>query len=258
MEYFLIAVVAFLASTVTFFSGFGLNTLLMPVFALFFSLEVAIALTAIVHILNNTLKLGIIGKYTYWKVVLYFGTPALIASFIGAQVLVLLSQSTYLIKYTLAHKTFYITWIKLTTGFLVLFFTMMESIPKLKKIGAPLQWMPLGGVLSGFFGGLSGHQGALRSVFLIRMNLDKHRYIATGATIAFVIDIARLVVYGMNTLSYNLISKHFFVLLIAVSSAFLGVIVGSSFLKKVTYQVIQRLVTVFLIVFSLCLILGIL
>lgn len=56
MEEIIIAVVALLASALTFFSGFGLGTVLMPVFAAFFPVDLAIALTAIVHFLNNVFK----------------------------------------------------------------------------------------------------------------------------------------------------------------------------------------------------------
>jgi acyl-CoA reductase-like NAD-dependent aldehyde dehydrogenase len=46
----------------------------------------------------------------------------------------------------------------------------------------PPGYLPVGGLLSGFFGGLSGHQGALRSVFLLRAGLTKESFIATGVT----------------------------------------------------------------------------
>ncbi|HNB58476.1 MAG TPA: sulfite exporter TauE/SafE family protein, partial [bacterium] len=48
-EFLLIAIAAFTASALTFFSGFGLGTILMPVFALFFPVHTAVALTAVVH-----------------------------------------------------------------------------------------------------------------------------------------------------------------------------------------------------------------
>lgn len=54
----------------------------------------------------------------------------------------------------------------------------------------------IGGVLSGFFGGLSGQQGAFRSAFLLHAGLDPQRFIATNAAIATLVDITRLVVYG--------------------------------------------------------------
>jgi uncharacterized protein len=59
----LICLTAFLAAGVTLFSGFGLGTLLMPVFVLFIPIETAIALTAVVHLFNNLLKLILLGRY---------------------------------------------------------------------------------------------------------------------------------------------------------------------------------------------------
>jgi hypothetical protein len=56
MEYFVIAVVSAAMAGLTLFSGFGLGTVLMPVFALFFPIDVAIGMTAIVHLSNNILK----------------------------------------------------------------------------------------------------------------------------------------------------------------------------------------------------------
>jgi hypothetical protein len=44
MEFVVIRVVALLASLLTFFSGFGLGTILLPIFALFFPADIAVAL----------------------------------------------------------------------------------------------------------------------------------------------------------------------------------------------------------------------
>jgi hypothetical protein len=44
MAYFIICLVAIITSALTLFSGFGLGTLLMPAFAVFFTVDLAIAL----------------------------------------------------------------------------------------------------------------------------------------------------------------------------------------------------------------------
>ena len=49
MELILIGLAALFTSALTLFSGFGLGTILMPVFALFFPLPLAIAATAVVR-----------------------------------------------------------------------------------------------------------------------------------------------------------------------------------------------------------------
>ena len=43
----------------TMFSGFGLCTLLMPVFALFFPIKTAVAATALVHGANSIFKISV-------------------------------------------------------------------------------------------------------------------------------------------------------------------------------------------------------
>ena len=87
MEYVIISVVAFFVAILTFFSGFGLGTILTPVFMIFFPVELAIALTGIVHLFNNIFKIFLVGKNADKKVLLKFGIPAVIAAFIGARVL---------------------------------------------------------------------------------------------------------------------------------------------------------------------------
>jgi uncharacterized protein len=52
-------------------------------------------------------------------------------------------------------------------------------------------------VLSGFFGGLSGNRGALRSAFLLKLGLKKEVFIGTGVVAAVVVDMAHLLVYGL-------------------------------------------------------------
>src|SRR5689334_7185423 len=91
MEYVVICVTAFLASALTLFSGFGLGTLLLPAFLFFFPLDVSIALTAIVHLLNNLFKLALVGRSADKGVVLRFGVPAVIAALAGAALLIYLS-----------------------------------------------------------------------------------------------------------------------------------------------------------------------
>ena len=56
LPYLILALIAMLASFATFFSGFGLGTLLLPVFALFFEIEIAILATALVHFTTGIFK----------------------------------------------------------------------------------------------------------------------------------------------------------------------------------------------------------
>ena len=197
MEYALIAFTALIASFLTFFSGFGLGTILLPVFALYYPIEVAIALTACVHLLNNLFKLSLVSKNINWKIVFNFGIPSGIAAFAGAYLLKQISkENTVFSEYFIAGHSFHITWTGLIIGILIIVFAMIELSKKLSEITFDKKYLLPGGLLSGFFGGLTGHQGALRSAFLLRMELAKPAFIATGVMIACLVDVVRISLYS--------------------------------------------------------------
>lgn len=257
MTYLVICSVALFASALTFFSGFGLGTLLLPAFALFFPVEQAVALTAIVHLLNNLFKLGLTGRHADRHVVLRFGLPAVLMSFVGAWVLVLLAGVGPVFSYTAFGHVLSVTPAKLVVGVLLLAFASIELLPRFRDLAFSARHMPLGGVLSGFFGGLSGMQGALRSAFLARAGLSKQAFIATGVVIACLIDFARLAVYS-TTFSAQRGELDLGVLAAAVLAASLGAVLGNRYLAKMTMPGIQRLVAVMLLVVALGLVSGLL
>ena len=118
MKYLLICSAAFLTSGLTLFSGFGLGTLLLPVFAIFFSMEVAVGLTAVVHFLNNLFKLALVGRHADRQVVWRLGAPAILASFLGAWLLVWLADTAPLAHYQAFGRDMYVTPVKLRSAFL--------------------------------------------------------------------------------------------------------------------------------------------
>ena len=87
MEIIIISIVAFLTAILTFFSGFGLGTLLTPVFMLFFPIDIAIGLCGIVHFANNLFKFFLVGKHANKEVLLKFGIPAIFAAMLGSWLL---------------------------------------------------------------------------------------------------------------------------------------------------------------------------
>jgi hypothetical protein len=255
-ELIILCLAAFATSLLTFFSGFGLGTILTPVFALFFPVEIAIALTGVVHFLNNIFKLVLIGKKADRQVVLRFGIPAFLAALAGAYLLVHITDLPALHTYSIGDRSFTVTPVKLVVALLLIFFALMEVIPFLKNLQFGREKLVLGGMLSGFFGGLSGNQGALRSAFLIKSGLSKEAFIATGIVIACIIDISRLGVYTTRFLVVGL-QDNLSLVASATLSAFLGAYLGSKLLKKVTLTVVQTIVTIMLVVLSILLALGI-
>jgi uncharacterized membrane protein YfcA len=249
----LISFAALFGSLLTLYSGFGLGTLLLPVFSLFFEIETAVFLTAIVHFLNNLFKLFLLGKAASWKHVIRFGLPSIPAAFLGALLLHYINTDEALFSYYLGEQEIQIFSIKLIIGILILGFTLVEFLPGLRNYTFGEKWLATGGIISGFFGGLSGHQGALRTMFLLKSGLSKESFIATGIVIGCLIDFTRISTYLGQ--AWPAIEAKF--IIIPCLCAFLGAFLGNKLLKKMTIDAVQKVIAILLIIFSLFMISGI-
>ncbi|MES2838012.1 MAG: sulfite exporter TauE/SafE family protein [Bacteroidota bacterium] len=254
-ELIICSATALFASLLTLFSGFGLGTILTPVFALFFPIEIAVGLTGVVHLLNNLFKLSLLGKNADRNLVLKFGVPSMFGAFIGASLLIFLSSITFSISYNLFGLALITNPLKIVLGILILFFVLMEIVPALVKLQFSEKSIVAGGLISGFFGGLSGNQGALRSAFLIKLNLEKKVYIATGVVIACIVDLTRLPVYFKN-LSDDIMQNNLTLLVSCTLCAFVGAYVGNKLITKITIKTIQTIVSILLIIIAVSLAFG--
>jgi len=109
MDYLVVCLAALVASGLTLFSGFGLGTILTPVFATFFPVATAVAMTAVVHLANTLFKIGLVGRDADRPIVLRFGLPAALAAVGGAALLVLFTSLPPLGSYELAGRAHEIT-----------------------------------------------------------------------------------------------------------------------------------------------------
>jgi uncharacterized membrane protein YfcA len=249
-------VVAMLGACLSFFSGFGLGTLLLPAFMLFFPAPLAIAATAVVHMLNNVFKLFLVGKYADKKTVLSFGLLSAVGAFVGALLLNSISFKGVLCNYSIQGHFFQITFIKLIIGILIFAFAILEIAPWFKHVNIAPKWMPVGGLVSGFFGGLSGHQGALRSAFLMKAGLSKEAFLGTRVVIACIVDLTRIAVYAS---AVNAVwgEVNIYLVVAATLAAFAGAWLGNKWVKKVELDIINNIVSVSLGIFAILLAIGI-
>lgn len=260
--HFAVALAALLAAGLTLYSGFGLGTLLLPVFALFFPAEVAVVATAMVHGANNVFKVSLLGRHADREVVLKFGLPAIAAAILGALALGWMARSGSSVSIEVNDEIFAeITPVKLVIGLLMIGFALFELLPKFRRLEFDRRYLPLGGVLSGFFGGLSGHQGALRSAFLAKAGLTTERFVASNAAIGFLVDLTRISVYAaLFTAVGGQVSDFsgWSLVITGAVSAFCGVLLGKRFLHKVKMTSIQTLVGLLLFGVGLALVTGVL
>lgn len=255
MEIIVISVIAFIVSILTFFSGFGLGTILTPVFMIFFPVEVAIGLTGIVHFFNNLFKIILVGRNADKTVLLRFGIPAVLFAILGSWLLLNIPDLKPLFTYEMFGKTFEVYPVKFIISILLIIFASIDLIPYFNKLQFGREKLPIGGALSGFFGGLSGNQGALRTAFLIKAGLSKEAFIATAVVVSTLVDFTRLSIYATR-FSKSGLTDNLTLVVSATLSAIIGAYIGNKLLKKVTLKFLQITIAIMLILISLALGLG--
>ena len=208
MDYFIIALTVLIGAGLTFFSGFGLGTLMLPVFSIFFPLPVAIGATDIVHLYNNLFKFGLVYKHINLPVLFRFGFPAVIFATVGAYCLGLIGKAAPLYAYNIGDKPIEITLLKVVIGSLMIFFAWFDLDPRFSNLKIKPQWIPFGGVL---------------------------------------IDLARLFVY-YETFNFAVLNNNKSLLLVGIVFAFIGTYFGKQLVKKTTMKGIQKIVGVMLFV----------
>ena len=260
MDVAIIAIVAALASALTLYSGFGLGTVLLPAFALFFPVPVAVAATGVVHLLNNVFKGTLLRKRADWPTVLKFGIPAVPAAVAGAWLLARLGDTPRLFERTASDATFGPTAAGLTIGLLMILFAALELQRWFHELKAPARLMPIGGAITGFFGGLTGQQGAFRSIFLLRAGLPAEGFIATGVMIAILVDLSRLTTYAasFSAAGLNPVGREGLLVLVGTLSAFAGAYLATRHLDKVTIGTVRYSVASLMLVIGAALAAGVL
>ena len=239
---------------------------MLPVFSLFFDLPIAVGATAIVHLANNIFKFALVSKHIHFSTFLRFGIPALLLAALGGYLLTLFGEMEVLASYLIGEQVFEITVVKIVIGILMIFFAWFDLDPRFDELQVEKKHIPFGGALSGFFGGISGHQGAFRAAFLSKAGLTKEQFIGTSNAVSLVVDLSRLSVYMLPALFMNDKESSFILalsdgkslLLVGIMFAFLGTFIGKRLVKKVTIRGIQRTVGVLLFLMGSLMIAGIL
>ena len=154
-----------------------------------------------------------------------------------------------------------ITPLKLIMGALMLAFALFELLPRFRKLEFDRKHLFAGGVLSGFFGGFSGHQGALRSAFLAKAGVSTESFVGTNAVIGFMVDMARIAVYTVIFLQAKTGSPlgpdQIPLVVAGILAAFAGVIIGKRFIHKITMKTVQSITGILLLGIALALVMGI-
>ena len=212
MEILYIALLTLIAATIGTVTGFGTSTLMIPVLVIFFPPVEAIFLVAIIHWFGNVWKVTLFRSGFNVRLLMLFGVVGLVTSYLGAYISLGANEQIML---------------RLLGVFLAgyaLFVTLQSRF----KIPAGNVTALTGGAVSGFFSGMFGIGGAVRSAFLSAFDLPKAVFIATAGAIGLLIDSTRIITYftGGATLPKEL----WYGLLLFIPVSFVAVFVMMIFL----------------------------
>lgn len=170
---------AFAAEAIGTIAGFGSSTIFLPLALFFLDFRTALIMVAIFHIFGNIGRIAFFRHGLDKKLILVFGVPSVILTFIGALLVNHIPQEI----------------LKLALGAFLLIFSIVSLIKPDLKFSPSERNAVIGGGLSGFLAGLIGTGGAIRGAFLTAFNLKKEVYIATAAAIALAVDMTRIPIY---------------------------------------------------------------
>jgi uncharacterized membrane protein YfcA len=173
-----LTVVAVLSGATAAVVGFGIGSLLTPLLATRVGMPAAIAAIALPHAAATALRFWRLRAAVDWSVVRGFGVLSAIGGLVGAVLYTRLGGRAL----TLA-----------LAGLLVL--TGISGLTGIMTRWNPSRVAGLLGAVSGFFGGLAGNQGGVRSAALLTFRLPPAAFVATATVTGLLVDLARTPVY---------------------------------------------------------------
>ena len=218
------------AAALTVPAGFGLATMTTPLFLLWFEPHQAIAGVAVVHGAHNAMKSRMLRTHIDRDALRRFGWALLLGALIGA-----LLQSVIPAEPLL-----------LLVGVALIVLPILKVSESWTAIRLPEAEDRIGGFGSGFLGGLTGHQGALRAMFLKQRLPDKSEYAATAAVLALVVDATRIPIYLWHDTS--VLTTQTWLLAGFVFSALVGAQLGRVWLEKWKSDDIQKGIMIGLVI----------
>jgi uncharacterized membrane protein YfcA len=216
-ELLLISIGAFIAAALTVPAGFGLSTLLTPLVLFVLPVHEAVAVVAIVHCAHNAGKFLSLRESVDFTAFRRYGVWLVVGAIIGALLQNQVPGDPLL----------------LLVGMFLIILPILSISERWTGYKIPEANDQIGGFGSGFMGGLSGHQGALRAMFLTRRLPDKMAYAATASVLALCVDLSRIP---------DEIVNHLTLTTVLVISALIGVSVGKRWLQSLKSSQIHNMV----------------
>lgn len=206
-------------------AGFGIGTVLTPVFALQVDMKLAVAAVAVPHLVATTLRLWMMRRHVDWRIVRTFGVMSAAGGLAGA----------------LLQQRLRGPGLVMVFGGLLIFagLTGLTGAMERIRLGRTAAWIT--GVLSGVFGGLVGNQGGIRAAALLGFDVRPSAFVASATAAALMVDLARMPVYLVQ--EADRLPDLAGPIALAAIGAVVGTIGGERVLRRIPSPVFKRLVS---------------
>lgn len=220
-----VLIVSIVAGAVAAISGFGIGSLLTPVLALRYPVKLAVAIVSVPHVIGTAIRFSRIRQHVDRRVFVNFGIFSAIGGLLGA---ILSSRANS-------------PALGIVFGCLLVFAGLsgLIGLAERMRFGRRTAW--IAGALSGFFGGLVGNQGGIRSAALLGFDLSKEELVATATAVGVIVDAARMPVY--LAVEGGALAGMWRLLALAAAAALAGTVLGEGLLRRVPEAWYRRVVS---------------
>jgi len=216
-------IVALLTEVMAAVVGFGSSTILTPLATFVFDIKTALAVVAIFHIIGALVRLYQFRPAIDRTFMIRFGLPAVVATLFGALLVRAIPSES----------------LAVLLGIFLLLLVFFEWTHPRFHIARSDGNETIGGILTGFFGGLLGAGGAIRSASLQAFGMKKEEYIGTSALLAVLVDATRIPVYLASGYLSNVSMS---TILLLVPLAVIGTLVGLRVVDHLSQRVFRLIV----------------
>jgi hypothetical protein len=228
-----VAIVALVAGGIAAIAGFGIGSLLTPLLALRFGTKLAVAIVSVPHFVATAVRFATLWRQVDRRVLIEFGIMSAVGGLIGALLNARVSSPALTIVFAL---------LLIFAGSSTLF-----GFDKRIRFGRTGAW--IAGQLSGFFGGLVGNQGGIRSAALLGFDVSKESFVATATAIALMVDGARMPVYIVT--QHSGMSAAWREMVFAIVGVVAGTIWGGRLLRGIPEIAFRRIVAILILLLGI-------
>jgi hypothetical protein len=226
----LVALAGLVAAGIAAVTGFGIGSVLTPVFALQTGTKLAVAAVSVPHLVGTAQRFWLLRRHVDRRVLLGFGVASALGGLAGA----------------LAHVWVSSRALAVVFGVLVALAGVSELTGWMRRVrwGRRAAWAA--GAVSGALGGMVGNQGGIRTAALLGFDVPKEAFVATATAIGLFVDAARMPVYLAT--EWRDIVRIWPLVLTATAAVVIGTALGTRVLGRLPQSGFRRVIGVLLVV----------